>query len=165
MENMQTQMNAILQNPDMMEKIMSMAQSLGQSSPEQQPSVPDTSGFSMPDIDFATVQKLSGFLGQSNIDKNQRTLLNALSAYLSNERIAKLEKAMRAAKLATLASTLLALAGQTETQRIQLMHLSLFTARRFSASMAPTGQSWAHRPQPVQRSPPSGLKAPPGKGL
>lgn len=111
MENMQTQMNAILQNPDIMEKIMSMAQSLGQSPPEQQPSVPDTSGFSMPDIDFATVQKLSGFLGQSNIDKNQRTLLNALSAYLNNERIVKLEKAMRAAKLATLASTLLSSAG------------------------------------------------------
>ena len=111
MDNMQTQMNSILQNPEMMEKIMSMAQSLTRGQPEQQPSVPDTPGFSMPEIDLATVQKLSGFLGQSNIDNKQRTLLNALSLYLSGERISKLEKAMRAAKLATLASTLLSSAG------------------------------------------------------
>lgn len=107
MEDMQAQMNAILQDPEMMGRIMSMAQSLsgGQSEPplpQEQPS-----GFSMPDIDLATVQKLSGFIGQSNIDKDQRSLLNALKPYLTGQRIAKLEKAMRAAKLATLASTLL----------------------------------------------------------
>ena len=111
MDNMQTQMNSILQNPEMMEKIMSMAQSLSQGQSEQQSFAPEPSGFTMPEIDLATVQKLSGFLGQSNIDNKQRTLLNALSLYLSGERISKLEKAMRAAKLATLASSLLSNAG------------------------------------------------------
>lgn len=112
MEDIQAQMNSVLQNPEMMERIMSMAQALtgGSSEPVQQ-QAPDTSELSFPEIDLSTVKKLSGFLGQSNIDKNQRALLNALTPYLSQERITKLEKAMRAAKLATLASTLLTSAG------------------------------------------------------
>lgn len=112
MDDMQSQMNSILQNPEMMGKIMEMAQSLSSGTTEiPQQQVQEAPAFSMPDIDLATIQKLSGFLGKSNIDNNQRTLLNALIPYLSNERIAKLEKAMRAAKLATLASSLLSNAG------------------------------------------------------
>ena len=57
------------------------------------------------------IQKLSGLAGQSNIDKNQRTLLTALSPYLSRERIYKLEKAMRAAKMANMASAFLGKSG------------------------------------------------------
>jgi hypothetical protein len=108
MEDFQSQMNAILQNPEMMGKIMSMAQSLSGNQEEKPAEQP---GFSMPDIDLAMVQKLSGLIGQSNIDNNQRCLLNALIPYLKTERIAKLEKAMRAAKLATLASSLLTNTG------------------------------------------------------
>lgn len=106
MDGFQSQMNSILQNPEMMEKIMSMAQSLSQGQTEearpqeQQPEL-------LPNIDLATIQKLSGFISQSNIDQNQRSLLNALLPYLNSSRIAKLEKAMRATKLATLASSLL----------------------------------------------------------
>ena len=111
MDNMESQMNAILQNPDMMAKIMSMAQSLGGGSQEPPQPQQEAPGFSMPDIDFATIQKISGFIGQSNIDHDQRALLNALIPYLSHQRIAKLEKAMRAAKLATVASSLLSSAG------------------------------------------------------
>ncbi len=107
MDDMQNQMNAILNDPDMMQKIMAMAQSLGDpSSEKQQPQLPkqENPGFSMPDIDFSMIQKLSGLAGQSSIDKNQRTLLNALTPYLARERISKLERAMRAAKLASMAS-------------------------------------------------------------
>ena len=107
MEDFQSQMNAILQNPEMMGKIMSMAQSLGGNleSPSDHP-LPLS-----PDIDLAMVQKLSGLIGQSKIDNNQQCLLNALTPYLNVERIAKLERAMRAAKLATLASSLLSTTG------------------------------------------------------
>ena len=109
MDDFQTQMNTILQNPDMMNKIMSMAQSLGGgqlSNPcEQTQPPPDI------DIDFAMIQKLSGLIRQSNIDNDQQCLLNALTPYLNDERIKKLERAMRAAKLATLASSLLASNG------------------------------------------------------
>ena len=102
MDDFQSQMNAILQNPD----IMSMAQSLG--SGHESAVCEQTQA---PDIDFAMVQKLSGLIRQSKVDNNQQCLLNALTPYLNDERIAKLEKAMRAAKLATLASSLLSSTG------------------------------------------------------
>lgn len=109
MDDLQSQMNSILQNPKMMEQIMSMAQSLGNSSAPQ-----ETQGAScapLPEIDPVMIQKVSGLLGRSNIDKNQQVLLQALVPYLNRERIAKLEKAMRAAKLASLATALLSSAG------------------------------------------------------
>ena len=110
MDNIQAQMNAILQNPEMMEQIMSMAQALGGGG-QMPESPPEATGFSLPDIDPGMMQKIAGFIGQSKIDKNQQTLLTALAPYLSRERITKLEKAMRAAKLASLASTFLTSVG------------------------------------------------------
>lgn len=112
MDDMQNQMNAILGNPEMMQKIMSMAQSLNQANTP--PTIAETKenvNTSIPDIDLSVIQKLSGFAGQTNIDKNQRTLLNALSPYLSRDRLSKLEKAMRAAKMANLASIFLNKSG------------------------------------------------------
>lgn len=112
MDDMQSQMNAILSNPEMMQKIMAMAQTLNQSQ-KQEPEPPkqDEPGVSMPDIDLSMVQKLSGLAGQSNIDNNQRTLLKALAPYLSRERIFKLERAMRAARMANMASSFLGKSG------------------------------------------------------
>lgn len=109
-DNMQNQMNAILNDPAMMQKIMSMAQALKTpEAPVQQPqkeqAVPAAAAF--PDIDLSMVQKLSGLAGKSNIDSNQRSLLTALTPYLSRERVQKLERAMRAAKMANLASAFL----------------------------------------------------------
>ena len=77
-----------------------MAQSLGQSapSPEANPTQ------EVPAVDLALVQKLSGLAGQSGIDQQQKALLQALHPYLSQSRVSKLEKAMRAAKMARLAS-------------------------------------------------------------
>ena len=114
MDDMQNQMNAILGNPEMMQKIMAMAQTLNQSQPqkqEQEPPKQDNPGFSLPNIDLSMVQKLSGLAGQSNIDNNQRTLLKALTPYLSRERISKLEKAKRAAKMANMSSSFLGAPG------------------------------------------------------
>ena len=64
-------------------------------------------GNAFPNIDLSMVQKLSGLAGQSNIDANQRTLLKALTPYLKRDRISKLERAMRAAKMANMASAFL----------------------------------------------------------
>ena len=113
MDDMQNQMNAILGNPEMMQKIMAMAQSLGQSqgSEPQEPQKQDTAVPAFGDIDLSMVQKLSGLAGQSSIDNNQRTLLKALTPYLTRERITKLEKAMRAAKMANMASALFGRSG------------------------------------------------------
>ena len=115
MDDMQNQMNAILNNPQMMQQIMAMANAMNQQQPPQkpepEPQKQDSPGFSMPDIDFSMVQKLSGLAGQSNVDSNQRSLLKALTPYLSRERISKLERAMRAAKMANMASSFLGKSG------------------------------------------------------
>ena len=100
MEDMESKLGAILGNPQMMEQIMSIAQSF-QSAPAPPPPVQESA---LPDIDFATVQKLTSLIGKTGIDPQQKALLQALSPYLSGQRIQKLEKAMRAAKLAGMAS-------------------------------------------------------------
>ena len=99
MEDMESKLGAILNNPQMMEKIMSLAQNLG----SEQTSAPPVQE-SLPEIDFATIQKLTSVIGKTGIDSKQRALLQALGPYLSSHRIQKLEKAMRAAKLAGMAS-------------------------------------------------------------
>ena len=104
MDSMQSGINAILENPEMMQKIMAMAQSIGaQAQASSDPPQQKNEGF--PDIDIGMLQKLSGFARQGSIDKDQQTLLKALGPYLSRERIGKLEKAMRAARIARMASS------------------------------------------------------------
>ena len=105
MEDLETKLGAIMNDPGMMEKIMSMAQSLSgpKEEPKQEP---------LPQLDLGLIQKLSGLASQAGIDKNQQTLLSALSPYLSGQRIDKLQKAMRAAKMAKLASGFLNQTGR-----------------------------------------------------
>ena len=110
MDEMEEKLGNILNNPKMMQQIMSMAISMGtQDSGKSESPGPteNTSGSEaiFPEIDVQTLQKISGFAQKSNIDKREQALLRALSAYLSKERIGKLEKAMRAAKIAKFASS------------------------------------------------------------
>ncbi len=107
MDDMEEKLGAILGNPQMMQQIMSMAQALGQSQNEPQKQEPPKS----PSLDMAMLQKLMGIAKQSGIDKNQQNLLHALGPYLCRERITKLEKAMRAAKIAGIASSALGSGG------------------------------------------------------
>ena len=121
MSDLESKMGTILNDPEMMQKIMAFAQTLNQSdtAPKQDapppkpepPQAQETGGFPLQGLDLSMIQKLSGFAKQSAIDKNQQTLLRALHPYLSRERIAKLEKAMRAAKMATMASSFLGTSG------------------------------------------------------
>ena len=105
MDELENKIGAIMNNPEMMEKIMALAKSMGSSEPEQKKESASASTF--PEIDLSTLQKLSGLAGQSNIDKNQRNLLQALGPYLSRQRLGKLERAMRAAKMAGMATAIL----------------------------------------------------------
>ena len=112
MDDMQDKLNAVLGNPDMMAQIMSMAQSLGGGAPSPPSPVPTPPPQPvMPGIpeglDIGTITKLAGMVGSAHVDKDQRTLLLALRPYLTNDRIGKLERAMRAAKLAGVATSLL----------------------------------------------------------
>lgn len=105
MDDLQARMGAILNDPEMMQKLSLMAQSLS-SSQETPPPQPQPAP-AIPNIDPGMLQKLAGFAGKTGIDNNQKTLLHALNPYLSQERISKLERAMRAASMAKMASVFL----------------------------------------------------------
>lgn len=105
MDDFENKLGQILGNPEMMGKIMAMAQSFG--GQQEAPPEPPKQEAPMPDIDFATIQKLTGLMGKAGVDSDQKALLSALSPYISGNRIQKLEKAMRAAKLAGVATTFL----------------------------------------------------------
>ena len=107
MEDIESKLGAILGNPEMMQQIMSIAQNF-QTAPLTTPATEESIG----DIDFSTVQKISALIGKTGIDAQQKALLQALHPYLSSHRIQKLEKAMRAAKLAGMASVFLSSSGR-----------------------------------------------------
>lgn len=113
MENLEEKLGTILNDPKMMQQIMSLAQSLGGTSPESQkpPQEPCQTSPPEPGLDLSILQRLSGLAGTGTIDCDQKQLLQALSPYLSTDRVSKLENAMRAAKLARLASAFLAGGG------------------------------------------------------
>lgn len=111
MGEMEEKLGAILNDPNMMSQIMAMAQAMGAQQQKQDPQPPQqaqalappqqTAG---PEIDMAMLQKLSGLASHNTIDRDQQALLKALSPYLHKERLNKLERAMRAAKMARFAS-------------------------------------------------------------
>lgn len=103
MAELEEQLTAVLNDPKMMQQIMNMAQSFGLSPSGQEASQPPPDD-PPPLIDPGMLRQLSGLAQQGSIDANQRTLLKALNPYLSRERIGKLEKAMRAAKVAKFAA-------------------------------------------------------------
>lgn len=106
MDGIEEKLNSILGNPAMMQQIMSLAQSMGQGSETPHPN-PEPAPAPMGDLDPAMLTKLMSLAGKTNIDPNQQALLKAMKPYLTQERISRLEKAMRAAKLATLAGSFL----------------------------------------------------------
>ena len=105
MEQMEDKLGAILGNPQMMQQIMSMAQALGQNSQQEERNESDKEKPAM-DFDPNLLQKLSSLAGKVHMDNNQQALLHALHPYLSSRKVAKLERAMRAAKLASMATVL-----------------------------------------------------------
>ena len=110
MAGLEDQLNAVLSNPQMMQQIMAMAQNFAppaEPPPQpQQQAPPSQPAANFPVIDPGMLQKLSGLMGQGGADKNQQLLLRALAPYISKHRILKLEKAMQAAKMAKIATSL-----------------------------------------------------------
>lgn len=107
MDELQDKLSAILSNPQMMQQIMSLANSMGGSAPQQPPEPPPAS----PEFDPGMLKKISSLASQSGIDREQQALLKALSPYLNRERIGRLERAMRAARTAKIASSFLGTNG------------------------------------------------------
>lgn len=109
MDQMEDKLGVILNNPQLMGQIMNMAQSLGQSQPMPPP--PREECGNLPNFDPAILQTLSSMASHAGVDGNQQALLRALNPYLSHRKVEKLEKAMRAAKMARLASGFLGQGG------------------------------------------------------
>ena len=107
MDELQDKLSAILSNPQMMQQIMSLANSMGGSAPQQPPEPPPAS----PEFDPGMLKKISSLASQTGIDREQQALLKALSPYLNRDRIGRLERAMRAARTAKIASSFLGTNG------------------------------------------------------
>ena len=96
--DLEQQLRSVLNDPAAMQNILTMAQSLSSSGPADTPPG---------EKEMIPIQQLAGIAANSNIDPHQRSLLSALSPYLSHDRLRKLENAMRAAKMTRLATTLI----------------------------------------------------------
>ncbi len=108
MSELEERLSALLNNPQLMQQIASMAQSMGgeaQNRPQEQPAPAMTA------FDPKLLQTMAQTMGQTGIDSNQKNLLQALSPYLSVYRVQKLERAMQAARLAGAASAFLNAGG------------------------------------------------------
>ena len=107
MSELEDKLSAILGNPQLMQQIAAMAQSMGDHSPaaERVPEAPKRQEPPLPDPSL--LQAIAGTLGQSGVDSDQAALLQALTPYVSTGRLNRLERAMRAAKLAGTASLFL----------------------------------------------------------
>ena len=101
------QLTQMLQDPQIMQQVIAMAQSFGMNPPR-----PDGQAKTNPPSDAQPVsqtaqdmlQRMNQFAALPMLDSNQKGLLNALSPYLSKEKSQKLENAMAIAHLATMAS-------------------------------------------------------------
>lgn len=107
MDQMEDKLNSILSNPQMMQQIMSMAQALGQQNTQKEEPAPAQ----VSNIDPRLISQLANLAGKSGTTNDEQALLSALTPYLRSERIAKLERAMRAAKMAKFASGFLNAGG------------------------------------------------------
>lgn len=106
MSELEEKLGAVLSNPQMMQQIMNLAQSLGnQSAKEAPPNMQPQN--TVPSIDPKLLQGIAGIANQNGIDPHQQALLQALCPYLSQQRVSKLERAMRAARMAGAASAFL----------------------------------------------------------
>lgn len=110
MSELEEKLGTLLSNPQLMQQIAAMAQAIGRSSPQQAPPQPKApSASALPDP--AMLKSLSEMAQAGRIDREQQELLHALSPFLSQTRIGKLERAMRAAKMAGFASIFLKSGG------------------------------------------------------
>ena len=111
MSELEEKLGSVLSNPQLMQQIMAMAQTLGNQNPAPKPPEKQEIPGAANGVDPAVLQKLAGILNQRGTDGNQKALLRALSPYLGRDRMARLERAMGAAAMAGAASAFLGAGG------------------------------------------------------
>lgn len=100
MSGLEEALGQVLADPSMMEQLKALAQTLGTGA--QEPAPP-----AQPGPDPGMLRQIAAMAGSAGVDQSQQALLRALGPYVSRERSWKLERAMRAARMASLASALL----------------------------------------------------------
>ncbi len=91
-------LNQVLNNPAQMEKIANLAKSLMGGEAQEQ-------SVGTPDFDMGVIQKISGLMRDSSAaDSKDRRLLDAMRPFLSEKRRSKMDKAVKLAKMAHIAS-------------------------------------------------------------
>ena len=99
MDEWEEKIGAVLGNPELMGRIMNLAQSMGGSEPAAAPS--EQPAFDMPDLGM--VQKAMGLASGFRMDPKLKALIQALQPFVSAHRLQKLEKALQTARLARFA--------------------------------------------------------------
>lgn len=115
MSEFEEKLESILGNPQAMEQIMSLAQSLGTGSsssptpcdtePRSEPNVPSSplDGFGLGKLDPQLLTGVAQLLAQSQSNDDERVaLLQALRPFVKEQRYAKLDKAIQIARLSRL---------------------------------------------------------------
>jgi len=102
MEGLENAISQILGDPGSMAQIMSLAQSLGLSEPSAEP--PPEQKAAPTDDSMRSMMEL---LKQTGTAPREAKLLEALKPYFSDERQQRIDRALRAARMAQLATTAL----------------------------------------------------------
>lgn len=103
MDELEEKINAVLNNPAELEKISKIASSImggNSNKPEEPPQEPDVDM----GVDMGMLkQMLSGLRGNGGKKTESRDLLEAMKPFLAEKRRRKIDKAMKLARLASLA--------------------------------------------------------------
>jgi len=100
MDDLENKLGAILNNPQMMQQIMEFARNMGAEPAKEGPA-------QLPGLDISMLQKIAQVSGSGKVQPKEQTLLNALKPYISQHRLNRLERAMRAARVAGMATAFL----------------------------------------------------------
>ena len=101
MAEFEEKLSSILSNPELMSQIMSMAGSLNQ---QPAPPPPPTVFGGMP-FDPGAMAGMMQLLKATQLQPQQRQLIQALRGFVPEDRLVRLEKAMQASLIARFAST------------------------------------------------------------
>ena len=97
MDEFGEKLNSLLNDPKQMESFASFAKSImGGEMPVSAPSEPE--------LDPKLIKKLGGLIAKGdNLSGNEKRLLEAMKPYLSEKRRSKMDRAMKLAKIASIA--------------------------------------------------------------
>lgn len=123
MGDFEAKLDSILNNPQAMSQIMSLAQTLGANDLSKEPVQPSSANASNPENSLLTDSHLLSVVGSllnqyNNNDDQRIMLLNSLRPFVKEKRYAKLDKAIQIAKISRMARVAIDLLRAKEEQNV-----------------------------------------------